>query len=67
MALIELYVTGREKNHLLSLDSKIISLKNGTLMKVKKADFKIKIAHLLEDNFYKTLRSKLLWGEDKRN
>ena len=65
--LIELCVTGREKNHLLSLDSKIISLKNGTLMKVKKADFKIKIAHLFEDNFYKTLRSKLLWGEDKRN
>ena len=65
--LIELCVTGREKNHLLSLDSKIISLKNGTLVKVKKADFKIKIAHLFEDNFYKTLRSKLLWGEDKRN
>ena len=64
---IELFVTGREKNHLLSLDSKIISLKNGTLIKIKKAEFKIRIAHLHEDNFYKTLRSKLLWGEDKRN
>tara|TARA_B100000965_G_C19563120_1_gene745502 strand:+ start:943 stop:1824 length:882 start_codon:yes stop_codon:yes gene_type:complete len=64
---IELFVTGREKNHLLSLDSKIISLKNGTLIKIKKAEFKIRIAHLYEDNFYKTLRSKLLWGEDKRN
>ena len=64
---IELFVTGREKNHLLSLDSKIISLKNGTLIKIMKAEFKIRIAHLYEDNFYKTLRSKLLWGEDKRN
>ena len=64
---IVLSVSGREKFHLLSLDSRIISLKNGTLIKIKKANFKIRIAHLSQDNFYKTLRKKLLWGEDKRN
>jgi len=64
---IVLSVSGREKFHLLSLDSRIISLKNGTLIKIKKANFKIRIAHLLQDTFYKTLRKKLLWGEDKRN
>ena len=64
---IVLSVSGREKFHLLSLDSRIISLKNGTLIKIKKANFKIRIAHLFQDNFYKTLRKKLLWGEDKRN
>ena len=64
---ITLSVSGREKFHLLSLDSKIISLKNGTLIKINKANFKIRIAHLSKENFYKTLRNKLLWGEDKRN
>ena len=64
---ITLSVSGREKFHLLSLDSKIISLKNGTLIKIDKANFKIRIAHLSKENFYKTLRNKLLWGEDKRN
>ncbi|SUZ66721.1 uncharacterized protein METZ01_LOCUS19575 [marine metagenome] len=64
---IELSVSGREKFHLLSLDSRIISLQNDTIIKIKKASFKIRIAHLFQDNFYKTLRNKLLWGEDKRN
>ena len=64
---IELSVSGREDFHLLSLDSRIISLKNEKSIMIKKANFKIMIAHLFEDNFYKTLRNKLLWGEDKRN
>ena len=64
---IELSVSGREDFHLLSLDSRIISVKNENSITIRKADFEIMIAHLFEDNFYKTLRNKLLWGEDKRN
>ena len=64
---IELSVSGREKSHLVSLDSRIISLENETLITIKKAKFKINIAYLEENTFYKTLRNKLLWGEDKRN
>ena len=64
---IDLSVSGREDFHLLSLDSRIISVKNENSITKRKADFKIMIAHLFEDNFYKTLRNKLLWGEDKRN
>lgn len=65
--IIELSVKGREESHLLSLDSKIISLENSTVIKIKKASFKIKLASLQNNSFYKTLRNKLLWGEDKRN
>jgi NAD+ kinase len=65
--IIELSVKGREESHLLSLDSKIISLENNTVIKIKKASFKIKLASLQTNSFYKTLRNKLLWGEDKRN
>jgi NAD+ kinase len=64
---IELSVEGREESHLLSLDSRINSLKNNVKIKIKKANYKIKLASFQNNSFYKTLRSKLLWGEDRRN
>lgn len=64
---IQLKVNGREENHLISLDSRIATLDNGTLIKIKKAPFKIKMIDLLNESFLDTLRKKLLWGEDKRN
>ncbi|MDO5988373.1 NAD kinase [Flavivirga amylovorans] len=64
---IQLKVDGREENHLVSLDSRIATLDNGTIIKIKKADFKIKMIDLLNESFLDTLRKKLLWGEDKRN
>jgi len=64
---IQLSVEGREKSHLLSLDSQIISLKNNVKIKIKKANYKIKLASINNNSFYKTLRNKLLWGEDRRN
>jgi len=64
---IELSVEGREETHLLSLDSRINSLKNNVKIKIKKANYKIKLASSQNNSFYKTLRSKLLWGEDRRN
>jgi NAD+ kinase len=64
---IQLSVEGREKSHLLSLDSQIISLNNNVKIKIKKANYKIKLASINNNSFYKTLRNKLLWGEDRRN
>lgn len=64
---IQLKVNGREQSHLISLDSRIATLENGTLIKIKKANFKIKMIDLLDESFFSTLRKKLLWGEDKRN
>ncbi|WP_341215271.1 NAD kinase [uncultured Wocania sp.] len=64
---IQLRVNGREEQHLVSLDSRIATLDNGTLIKIKKAPFKIKMIDLLNESFLTTLRKKLLWGEDKRN
>lgn len=64
---IHLRVDGREESHLISLDSRIATLENGTLIKIRKADFKIKMIDLLDESFLTTLRKKLLWGEDKRN
>jgi NAD+ kinase len=64
---IQLKVTGREESHLVSLDSRIATLENGTLITIKKAPFKIKMVDLLNESFLTTLRKKLLWGEDRRN
>ena len=64
---IELSVSGREENHLLSIDSKIFTVKNNTKISIEKPSFDFKIAHFPNNNFYKTLKEKLLWGKDKRN
>jgi NAD+ kinase len=64
---IQLKVSGREEQHLVSLDSRIATLDNDTIIKIKKADFKIKMIDLLSESFLKTLRKKMLWGEDNRN
>jgi len=64
---IKLKVSGRGKSHLVSLDSRIATLKNNTIITITKASFCIKLVQLSEDSFIQTLRKKLLWGEDKRN
>ena len=64
---IRLRVSGREENHLVSLDSRIASLENGQEITIKKAPFTIKMIEYTSESFLKTLRNKLLWGEDKRN
>ncbi len=65
--LIKLKVSGREPKFLISLDSRIIALTNETVITIKKSPFKINMVEISEESFLKTLRSKLLWGEDKRN
>ncbi|WP_109681366.1 NAD kinase [Xanthomarina spongicola] len=64
---IQLKVSGREDNFLISLDSRIATLSNNTIVTIKKAPFKIKMIELLRESFLDTLRKKLLWGEDRRN
>lgn len=64
---IQLKVSGREDNFLVSLDSRIITLSNNTTITIKKAPFNIKMIELNDESFLNTLRQKLLWGEDSRN
>jgi NAD+ kinase len=64
---IRLKVSGREKNYLVSLDSRITSVKNETILVIKKTPFQINMVEIPEETFLKTLRTKLFWGEDRRN
>ncbi|UCD60456.1 MAG: NAD kinase [Flavobacteriaceae bacterium] len=65
--IIRLKVSGREENHLVSLDSRIASIENGKEITIKKAPFKIKMIAYTSESFLETIRNKLLWGQDKRN
>lgn len=64
---IQIKVSGREDTFLISLDSRIATIDNNTVITIKKAPFKIKMIELLNESFLDTLRKKLLWGEDRRN
>ena len=64
---INLVPDGREKEFLLSLDSRVASIPFGTRITVKRAGFKMNFIRLEEYTFIRTLRRKLFWGYDNRN
>jgi NAD+ kinase len=64
---IRLKVSGREDFYLVSLDSRIASVRNESTLLIKKTPYKINMVEIEGETFLKTLRNKLLWGEDKRN
>jgi NAD+ kinase len=64
---IKLRVTGREDQYLVSLDSRVTTVKNESILIIKRNPFEINMIEITEETFLKTLRNKLLWGEDKRN
>jgi NAD+ kinase len=64
---IKLRVSGREEQYLVSLDSRIASIRNESVLTIRKTPFQINMVEIPNETFLKTLRNKLLWGEDKRN
>ena len=64
---IVLRVTGREDQYLVSLDSRITSIQNESVLTITKTPFQINMIEIQDETFLKTLRTKLLWGEDRRN
>ena len=65
--IIKLKVSGREDEHLVSLDSRIKTLPNNTTITIQKAPFNVQMIELKDERFIETLRKKLLWGADQRN
>jgi len=64
--IITLKVEGRSPNYLLSLDSRNVVIDSSIELTLQKADFCIHLIQLENQNFYTTIRNKLLWGLDKR-
>jgi NAD+ kinase len=64
---IQLTIDSREKDFLISLDSRISTVPKNTKVYIEKANFTVKSITPNNQSFLQTLRSKLLWGEDTRN
>jgi NAD+ kinase len=62
---IRLKVSGRKEHYLVSLDSRITSVKNESILTIKKTPFEINMVELPEETFLKTLRTKL-WVRTKK-
>jgi NAD+ kinase len=66
-SVVKLRVEGRIKNHLIIMDSRSIQRETPTDLFISKANFKVNIICLENNDFFKTIRNKLAWGFDKRN
>lgn len=64
---ITLKVEGRSSHYLVSLDSRSEVIDASIELTIKKAKFYANLIQIENQNFFNTLRNKLLWGLDKRN
>ncbi|MDR0796069.1 MAG: NAD kinase [Tannerella sp.] len=63
---IRLEVESRSNNFLAALDGRSEIYPSGSKFVIRKAGFTIKLVKRYPQNFYETLRRKLLWGADVR-
>lgn len=64
--IITIKTKSRVSSYRVSIDGRSYSLAEGTTITLKRAPFTVKVVHRLNHNFAETLRSKLMWGTDKR-
>ncbi len=64
---IRLTINGRSDEFLAALDARNVFLRNGMDLLIRKADYKLNMVRLPHIGYFSTLRSKLMWGMDKRN
>ena len=63
---IEIKVSSRNQQFLLSLDSTSAIVSADQTITITKASFSVNTILLKNQNFYKTIRKKLMWGLDRR-
>jgi NAD+ kinase len=64
---LQLSVDTRDPQFQLAIDSRTIDLDANSVVKVRKADYALKMIRIENISFYSTLRNKLMWGADRRN
>ncbi len=65
--IITLKVRNRNEKFFVTADNRTKLIDSSVKLKLYKADFKLKMLQLPNNNFYTTIRNKLMWGVDKRN
>jgi len=66
-SIIRIRVEGRDKQYFVGLDSRSTLFDSEDELIVRKEGFTISLLHEIDDNFFSTIRKKLLWGRDIRN
>jgi len=66
-SIISLKVSSRSENCMISLDHKSIPAPTNSTFTISKAEIHAQLLHCNAYNFFNTLKSKLMWGADKRN
>ncbi len=64
---LTLKIAGRTENFLVALDSRSLTVPLSIELKIKKSPHQINLIRLKNYSFLNTLRTKLIWGLDKRN
>ena len=63
----DLRFRSREGRASLTLDNRSVEVKEGDVFRITKGEYGFRYVSLSENGFFNALRTKLLWGEDKRN
>lgn len=64
---VRLKVNSRSGDFLLSMDYRSVLIPAHTEIVLRRSEFDISLVRLDDQDFYTTLRNKLMWGADKRN
>lgn len=64
---LTLNVRSRTGRFLVALDGRSKSLPEGTTIRLRKADYKVAVVKTAGNDFFHTLRDKMMWGLDQRN
>lgn len=64
---IELRVNSRSGRFLIAIDGRSQSVADGAVIRLRKADYTVNVVRMFGNDFYHTLRNKLMWGVDQRN
>ncbi|KAA6320509.1 NAD kinase, partial [termite gut metagenome] len=63
---ITLNVETRSHNFLVAIDGRNETCEDSSRLTIRKANYTIKVVKQFEQNFFNTLRAKMMWGIDKR-
>ena len=64
---VEMEFDCREKTALLTVDNRSFDIQSGTRVVISKGSYGLRYVSFSGGNFIGALRTKLFWGEDRRN
>lgn len=64
---IKIKIEGREEKYQMTLDSRHSNINKGDEIIIRRCDFDVYLVQMKNQDFYATIRDKLLWGVDSRN